>query len=114
MGDAPNKGGREGWGGGERQRPHYTCDEHWLERMLHDLYRAVIDEPVPKQMLDTATRLPRFDPSPDAERARTLRAKAQDCLVRAERMRDESAQQALRHLARDYVKLAEHAERLIR
>src|SRR5215468_8630042 len=90
MGGARNTGGREGgragWNGRERQRPHRYYDTYWLEHTLHRLYRSVIDEPVPEWLLATVKRLPESGPSatgpaeePDLlERARRWRAKAEE------------------------------------
>jgi len=50
------------------KHPHYSYDEHWLERVIHGLYQGVVDEPLPEGMLDLVTRIPQSDPSPDAER----------------------------------------------
>ncbi len=65
MGDAWNKGGRDegrsGWSGEDRQRPQRDYSEHWLEREVHDLYQNVVDEPVPKNLIDIVRRIPNLD-----------------------------------------------------
>jgi hypothetical protein len=65
MGDARNKGGRDegraGWSGADRLRPHRDYSEYWLERNVRDLYEKVVDEPVPKKLLDIVRRIPKLD-----------------------------------------------------
>ena len=122
MGDARNTGrrdeGRAGWGGQDRQRPRRDFGEHWLEHMIGALYQSVIDEPVPKPLLDIVRRLPQSRPSAarratdPLERARKWRAKAEEVETAAESMRDHSARQALLQLASSYRTLAQFDESL--
>ncbi len=116
MGDASIKGGRSGgragWSG--TKRPHRNYNEHWLEHEVHDLYQRVVDEPVPKDMLDIVTRIPKSNPSPDAERAWRWRAKAEEVRTAADSMRSDSARHTLLELARDYDVLAESLELALR
>ena len=65
MGDVRKVGGRDegrsGWSGEDRQRPQRNYSEHWLEREVHDLYQSVVDEPVPKKLIDIVLRIPNLD-----------------------------------------------------
>jgi hypothetical protein len=36
-------------------------DPHWLEEKVHDTYRDVVDEPLPKELLDLVGRIPELD-----------------------------------------------------
>jgi hypothetical protein len=96
-----------------RKRPHASHNDRWLEHMVHGLYEAVIDEPLPKTMLDLVTRILQNHPSPDAKRARRWHAKADEIRTAAESMRSESARKTLLRLAHDYDALAESLELLI-
>jgi hypothetical protein len=105
---------KRGAGGGRRgKRPHHSHDEHWLEHMVHGLYQAVVDEPLPKTMLELVTQVLQTHPSPDAERARRWHAKAEEIRAAAESMGSESARHTLLRLAHDYDALAESLELLI-
>jgi len=105
-------GGRAGWSGRERQRPHRDYSEYWLERRVRGLYQAVVAEPVPQTLLDIVERLPLSQPAiTDAlRRARRFRAKAEELETAAESMRDYSARQALLQLAQSYRTLAQFDE----
>ena len=54
--------------------------------MVHGLYQAVVDEPLPKTMLELVTQVLQKHPSPDAERARRWHAKAQEVRTAAKSM----------------------------
>ena len=110
MGDAQIKGGRghagrtdEDW-----QRPYYA--EQWLEHKVRDLYHAVVDEPVPRGMLDIVKRIPEPSTNDARMRARRWRAKAEELRTAAESVNTESARRALLLMALDYDALAEHAD----
>jgi hypothetical protein len=110
MGDAWIKGAAVHGRGGKLVHSH---DERWLKHMVHDLYQAVADEPLPKTMLELVTQLLQKHPSPDAERARRWHAKADEVRTAAESMGSESARHTLLRLAHDYDALAESLELLI-
>jgi hypothetical protein len=65
--DAPKKARGKGDAPRASMHPHFSNDEHWLERTVHTLYQPVVDEPLPKTMLDLVTRILEKHPSPDAE-----------------------------------------------
>jgi hypothetical protein len=91
------------------KRPSHN-DEHWLEHMVHDLNKAVVDEPVPRKLVDIVRGIPESDPSADAlARARRRRLKAEECRTAGESMGTEAARRTLLQLARDYDALAEYA-----
>jgi hypothetical protein len=110
MGDAWIKGAAVPGRGGKRVHRH---DEQWQEHMVHDLYQAVADEPLPKTMLGLVTQLLQKHPSPHAERARRWHAKADEVRTAAESMGSESARHTLLRLAHEYGALAESLELLI-
>jgi hypothetical protein len=110
MGDAWVKGAAVYRRGG--QRLAYSHDEHWLEGLVHDLYQAVVDEPVPKKLLDIVMGIPESDPTADAlARAHRWRLKAEECRAAGESMGTEAARRTLLQLARDYEALAEYTEK---
>jgi hypothetical protein len=82
-----------------------SYDEDWLEHAVRGLYQAVIDEPVPKRLLEIVGRIP--DRSTSDASARRWRVKAEECRTVAESMRSDSARLTLLRLARDYQALAE-------
>ncbi len=110
MGDARIKGAGVRVRSSKRLHSH---DEHWLEHMVHGLYQAVVDEPLPKTMLELVTQVLQKHPSPDAERARRWHAKAQEVRTAAKSMGSESARHTLLRLAQEYDALAESLELLI-
>jgi hypothetical protein len=66
MSDARSKGGRENSqsardGMANQRRPRGNLDERWLERKVRDMYQEVVDEPVPKELLDIVRRIPKLD-----------------------------------------------------
>ena len=94
--------GEEHWRGG--------ADERWLEHKLRDFYRGVLDEPLPKELLDIVDRIP--DPTSEARaRGHRWRAKAEELRKVAESATSDTARRALLLMARDYDALTEHAER---
>jgi hypothetical protein len=99
--------------GKDGNRALHSHDEQWLEHMVHDLYQPVVDEPLPKTILDLVTQVLQKHPSPDAERAHRWRAKAEEIRTAAESMDSESARHTLLRLAHDYDALAESLELLI-
>jgi len=115
MSDARNTGGRDGgragWSGRERQRPHRDYSEHWLERMLRGLYQAVVDEPVPKEMIDIMRRVPRPTDTELLTRVRTLRAKAKAVRKTADSMTNDSIRNALLQVAQSYDAFANDTEK---
>jgi hypothetical protein len=111
MGDARIKGAAARRRGAKPAQ--VSRDERWLERMVQGLYQSVVDEPLPKTMLELVTRILENHPSPDAERARRWHAKAEEVRAAAESMASESARHTLLRLARDYDALAESLELLI-
>ena len=70
MGDAADK--REGRAtrspGSGLDEPHWRGrpDECRLEQKVHDMYRGVLDEPLPAKLLDIVRRIPELDEQPDA------------------------------------------------
>jgi hypothetical protein len=46
-------------------------DFRWLEHLIRDLYKAVIDEPVPERLLEMARRIPDRSISDALERDRS-------------------------------------------
>jgi hypothetical protein len=44
-----------------QRRPRGNLDERWLERKVRDMYQEVVDEPVPKELLDIVRRIPKLD-----------------------------------------------------
>jgi len=45
-----------------KRRPRGAgMDERWLERKVRDMYREVVDEPVPDDILKILNRLPKLD-----------------------------------------------------
>jgi hypothetical protein len=47
---------------GVKRRSRGTgMDERWLERKVRDMYREVVDEPVPDDILKILNRLPKLD-----------------------------------------------------
>ena len=97
----------------EGKRPRQSHDEQWLEHMVRGLYQGVLDEPLPKELLDTLGKLSQPE-SPIAEaiaRARSWRAKAEEVRTAAESMGNNGARRSLLQLARDYEALAERAEK---
>ena len=86
-------------------------DERWLEHMVHSLYQAVVDEPVPAELLDILAWLPDRSSSNALQRARRWRARAEECQTAAESMGTESARSSLLQMARNYLSLARLAER---
>jgi hypothetical protein len=107
MGDAWIKGATVQKANGKR--PHY--DNQWLECMVRDLYRAVLDDPVPRELLDVVERI--SDPATGdvLQRVRRWRAKTEELRTAAESMSNKAARNSLLRLARDYEALAEHAEK---
>jgi len=107
-------GGRLGWSGADKERPHRDYSEHWLERRVRGLYQAVLYEPVPDTLLDLVNRLPMVDPSISQalNRARRFRAKAEELEIAAESTRDYSARQTLLQLAQSYRTLAQFDEEM--
>jgi len=65
MGDARIEGGRDGGHarrGGEDGRPaRWDYSVHWLECKVRDLYRNVVAEPTPRELLDIVRRIPNLD-----------------------------------------------------
>ena len=65
MSDAQSKGGGSkdpaAKGTKAMQRPRNTLEERWLERKVRDMYQEVVDEPVPKELLDIVKRIPKLD-----------------------------------------------------
>jgi hypothetical protein len=65
MGEARNKAGRgknqPARYGMNEQRPRGNLDERWLERKVRDMYQEVVDEPVPKELLEIVKRIPKLD-----------------------------------------------------
>ena len=65
MSDAESKGGGSkdpaAKGTKAMQRPRNTLEERWLERKVRDMYQEVVDEPVPKELLDIVKRIPKLD-----------------------------------------------------
>jgi hypothetical protein len=55
---APSPGPKYWLSRQDNQRRHWNYNEHWLERMVQGVYRNVIDEPVPRQLLDIVKRVP--------------------------------------------------------
>ena len=79
--------------------------------MVRGLYQAVVDEPVPAELLDTLARLPDRSTSNALQRARGWRARAEECQTAAESMATERARSSLLQMARNYLSLAGLAER---
>ena len=65
MSDAESKGGGSKdpttKGTKAMQRPRNTLEERWLERKVRDMYQEVVDEPVPKELLDIVKRIPKLN-----------------------------------------------------
>ena len=110
MGDAQNMGGREQGRAASTESARAYDDEQWLEHMVGDLYHAVVDEPVPRGLLDIAKRIPDPSASEARARARSWRAKAEELRTVAQSASSDTARRALLLIARDYDALAEHAE----
>jgi hypothetical protein len=45
--------------GVEKQAGRGGSDESWLEHQVRETYRAVVDEPIPKELLEIVRRIPR-------------------------------------------------------
>jgi hypothetical protein len=58
LGDARNTGGREQGRAARTESARAYYDEQWLEHMVRDLYHAVVDEPVPRGLLDIVGQIP--------------------------------------------------------
>ena len=63
--DAQSKGGGSkdpaAKGTKAMQRPRNTLEERWLERKVRDMYQEVVNEPVPKELLDIVRRIPKIE-----------------------------------------------------
>ena len=110
MGDARNTGGREQGRAARTESARAYYDERWLEHMVGSLYHAVVDEPVPRGLLDIVKRIPDPSASEARTRARSWRAKAEEIRTVVESATSDTARRALLLMARDYDALAEHAE----
>ena len=44
-----------------KRGPCRLPDESWLENNIHSMYREVIDEPIPEDLLKTLDRVPKLD-----------------------------------------------------
>jgi hypothetical protein len=62
MSDTREKGARVGsrsdWSGGNGKCPRRDYSERWLERRVRNAYQRVIEEPVPKDLLDIVAQIP--------------------------------------------------------
>ncbi len=106
MGNAPGKGRRSGAPG--------RYDEDWLQVALRRTFQYVVDEPVPKDLLE-ALLGPRDKERPLDEQKRQhirrWRAKAEELRTAADSMSNETARSSLLQMARNYERMAEQAEK---